>query len=227
MSNFPINIVDLLILAVMLVSGFIAFSRGFVREVLSILAWIGALLAGWHGYPVLAPWFVDFLPDPTLAPWASGILIGIISVIALSIVAHHVARGLVVDGLNAVNRSLGFLFGLLRGALLVSVFFLALPWLIDKQDYPDWLRGAKSLPMTQLGAEFLSRLLPDDVQPPQSGATKSPTDGSLREDAEQAARDLIFERLVSPPARSTVPSDDSGYTDKQREDMNRIIENVR
>ena len=53
MSNLPLNVVDLGVLGGILISALLAFSRGLVREVLSIGAWVVAALATIYGLPHL------------------------------------------------------------------------------------------------------------------------------------------------------------------------------
>ena len=49
MESFPVNPVDILIILILLVSGGLAFARGFVRESLGLGAWIGAWIGSWIG----------------------------------------------------------------------------------------------------------------------------------------------------------------------------------
>ena len=218
MADLPINTIDLVVLVVMLISGLVAFSRGFIRELLSIGAWIGAFFAGIHGYPHLESTVGDLLPEPTYAPWVAGTGIGIVALIVLSLVGHHLARALRIDGLGAIDRSLGFLFGLARGAVLVALLFVAVQWLVEESDYPDWLRGAKTLPMARTGADLLVQMLPPHLRP---------QTGSFAPEAQRAANELILEQLVSPPVKEAPTPGDSGYTEQERKDLEGVIRNMR
>ncbi len=60
--------------------------------------------------------------------------------IVLSIITHLIARRVRRSHLGALDRSLGMVFGLLRGAILVCVAWLALAWTVPRDDYPTWLR---------------------------------------------------------------------------------------
>ena len=217
MSEFPINLTDLVVLAVVLISGFLAFFRGFIREALSIGAWVAAFFAGVYGFPILAPSLVGVVPDPALVPWVAGIGIGLITVIVLSLLAHYLAKAMQVEGLGAIDRSLGFLFGLARGAVLVSLSFLMIQWALDDRDYPAWLGGAKSLPLARSGADLLVRLMPEHLRPRL---------GAINAEAQDAATSMILERLVSPPVKSGAPSPSSGYTSGERAVMNRAIKEL-
>ncbi|MBM86609.1 MAG: hypothetical protein CMM47_11375 [Rhodospirillaceae bacterium] len=218
MTDQPINVTDLIILAVVLISGFLGFFRGFIHMTLSITAKVAAVFAGIYGYPLLAPNLSPYIPEPSLVPWASGFVIGLGTVIMLSVIAHYLAKALRLEGLGGIDRSLGFLFGLTGGAFLVSLTLLIFQWVIDDQDYPEWLADAKSMPLARSGADLLVRLLPVDLRPPKK---------EMDAQAQKAARDLVLERLVSPPVKSNARPDRSGYTEEERDAMNRAIKSSR
>jgi membrane protein required for colicin V production len=217
MNDLPINLTDLVVLAVVLISGFLAFFRGFIREALSIGAWVAAFFAGVYGFPLLAPSLAGVVPDPALVPWIAGLVIGLVTVIALSLFSHYVARAMRVEALGAIDKSLGFLFGLVRGAVLISLSFLMIQWALGDRAYPAWLNGAKSLPLARSGADLLVRLMPAHLRP-RLGAMDSAAQG--------AAREMILERLVSPPVKPGAPEPGSGYTSDERAGMNRAIKDL-
>jgi membrane protein required for colicin V production len=217
MNELPINLTDIAVLAVVLISGFLAFFRGFIREALSIGAWVAAFFAGIYGYPLLAPSLAGVVPDPALIPWVAGLGIGLITVIALSLLAHYLAKALQVEGLGAIDRSLGFLFGLARGAVLVSLSFLMIQWALDDRNYPSWLSDAKSLPLARGGADLLVRLMPAHLRPRL---------GALNAEAQGAAKNMMLERLINPPVKSNAPVASSGYNSRERAVMNRAIKEL-
>jgi membrane protein required for colicin V production len=217
MSELPINLTDLVVLAVVLISGFLAFFRGFIREALSIGAWVAAFFIGIYGFPLLAPSLAGIILDPALVPWVAGLAIGLIAVIGLSLAAHYLAKAMHFEGMGAIDRSLGFLFGLARGAVLVSLSFLIIQWALDEQRYPSWLTEAKSLPMARTGADLLVRLMPAHLRP-RLGAPNA--------EAQDVVKGLVLERLVSPPVKSGAPKPSSGYTAVERAVMNRAVKEL-
>ncbi|MGA0394649.1 MAG: CvpA family protein, partial [Rhodospirillales bacterium] len=61
MDSLPVNATDLVIFVVLLISALLAFARGFVHELLSIVGWIGAIFATIYGYPYLKPFARDLI----------------------------------------------------------------------------------------------------------------------------------------------------------------------
>lgn len=228
MDSLPINITDLAIIVVLILSGLLALLRGFVAEVLSIVAWVGALAVGVYGYRPAAPIVIDLTGiDGPLGELIAGGVLFIVALIVFMILARLASGALQMAGLGAVDRSLGFLFGLLRGAVLVSVAYLLVLWAEpDPQDHPSWLTEAKSLPLVVAGADMLVTLVPEHL--------RSQADSEalrLRRQAEDEARDALKQRLLSPTPRTEspnpdAPASDQGYTDKERQELNRAIQST-
>src|ERR1700722_2125165 len=152
------NTVDIIVIAVVALSALIAFLRGFVREVLTIGSWLGASLVTLYGFPLLQPKFEQWISSKLAADIVCGISLFLGSLIIFSILSHMVARFVRGSALTAVDRSLGLLFGLVRGAILVSLAYM----LIFALD-PNILRGARTTPMMARGAEMLRDMAPKEL----------------------------------------------------------------
>ncbi|MBC7136294.1 MAG: CvpA family protein, partial [Oceanibaculum nanhaiense] len=155
MENLPVNATDILVFAILLVSGLLAFFRGFVREVLSVGAWVGAAFSTLYGFQHVRPYARDLIGIDMVADIAAGVGLFIIALIILSVVSNMLAGLVKGSALNAVDRSLGFLFGLLRGAVLVCLAFLVLDWAVAEQERPNWITNAKTMPLVERGAGFI------------------------------------------------------------------------
>jgi membrane protein required for colicin V production len=152
------NTVDIIVIAVVALSALIAFLRGFVREVLTIGSWLGAALVTLYGFPLLQPKFEQWISSKLAADIACGIALFISSLIVFSIISHMLARFVRGSALTAVDRSLGLLFGLVRGAILVSLAYM----LIFALD-PNILRGARTAQMMERGATILRDMAPKEL----------------------------------------------------------------
>src|SRR5688572_20800575 len=65
---------------------------------------------------------------------------------------------------GALDRTLGFLFGLARGLIIVVVAFLFFAWLVPPRTQPAWIANAKSRVVLQSTGDWLLSLLPDDPE---------------------------------------------------------------
>lgn len=160
----PLTGLDFILILVMLVSGILAMIRGFTREVLSILSWAVAAV----GTVVLYPRFRDDVRgmiQPDLL--ADGILIAGLFIAILIIVSFITIRlsDIVLDSkVGALDRTLGFAFGLARGLLLVVVGFIFLNWLVQESEQPQWIADARSKPLLQDTGNYIMSLLPEDPE---------------------------------------------------------------
>lgn len=122
-----LTIIDGVSIAVVLLSGILAYARGFLREVLAISGWIISIIIAF----MLAPTGVPLVSEiPYLNKIVSGCeattiisfaLILAISVLVCSIFTPLLSNVVKRSVLNTFDQSLGFLFGALRGIILIVV----------------------------------------------------------------------------------------------------------
>ncbi|MDB5392698.1 MAG: colicin production protein [Rhodospirillales bacterium] len=200
------NTVDIIVIAVVGISAVIAFLRGFVREILTIGSWLGAGLVTLYAFPVLQPKFEQWISSKLAADITGGIGLFLVSLIIFSILSHMVARFVRGSALTAVDRSLGLLFGLVRGAILVSLAYM----LIFAMD-PSLLRGARTTPMMARGAEILRNLapkelandLPSELQlpPPPADSDSDPKHDSAAKPIYNQHQNDALQRLIDATSR--------------------------
>ncbi len=125
------TIIDGLVALIVVISAILAYSRGLVREVMSILGWIAAAIAAFLLAPTVEPLVgeIPFVGDFLGESCELSIIAAFALVFAVALVIVSVFTPLfssVVQGspLGPIDRGLGFLFGVARGALLVAVAFL-------------------------------------------------------------------------------------------------------
>jgi membrane protein required for colicin V production len=155
---------DLVLIAVMLISGLLAMVRGFMREVLSIAAWGAAAAATLLAYSRLLPYAKQYFNNDYVA---AGVTVGGVFLLTLIIVSALTVRlsDKVLDSrIGALDRTLGFLFGLARGLLIVVVAFIFFDWLVPAKSQPEAVRNARSRVVLQGTGEWLMSLLPEDPE---------------------------------------------------------------
>jgi len=217
----PITWLDMLLLGIMLISGLLAMIRGFIREILSIAAWAGAAAATVLLYGPLLPIAKANISSDIVA---SGVVIGGVFLLTLLIVSSITVRisDKVLDSrIGALDRTLGFLFGLGRGLIIVVVAFLFFAWLVPPAKQPDGVLNAKSLEVLNKTGEWLQALLPQDMDNYLSQWFKRRPKGDEQEPPE--APPGRRSNLGFPEITGTVQSRD-GYQRADRTDMNQLID---
>jgi membrane protein required for colicin V production len=160
----PITLLDILLLVVMLISGMLAMIRGFMREVLSIGAWIMAALVTLYSFPRVMPIAQSYISSKMIA---TGVAVGgvfLLTLLIVSIITVRISDMILDSRVGALDRTLGFLFGLGRGLIIVVVAFLFFAWLVPDRSQPEWVRGAKSKVVLQSTGQWLISMLPDDPE---------------------------------------------------------------
>lgn len=122
------TIVDAAVLAVILLSAVLAYSRGLVREMLSILGWIIAAVVGFTFAPAVEPLMreIPVLRDIIGQNCELGVLAGFAAVFAAALIVVSIFTPLLSgavqnSALGPVDAGLGLLFGVARGVLLVII----------------------------------------------------------------------------------------------------------
>lgn len=171
-------IIDIVVIVVLLISAVIAFLRGFIREVLTILGVFGGLAAAYLGAPYLSVYvggwlgveegieperLFGFLSYSLLADILSYGGIFIVVVIVLSIVSHVLAETVRNMGLGAIDRTFGAIFGIVRGVVLLGLLYLPVHLLVDEDTKERWFEGSKTHFYLEQSSITLSHLLPEDT----------------------------------------------------------------
>jgi len=219
----PITWLDLLLLGVMLISGLLAMIRGFIREILSITAWGAAAVATLLLYNKLLPIAKANISSDLIA---AGAVIGGVFLITLLIVSIITVRisDLILDSrIGALDRTLGFLFGLGRGLIIVVVAFLFFSWLVPGPKQPDGVRNAKSLAALQLTGNWLQDLLPQDLDNYVSQMFRRRPRGEEQEPPDAPPP----ERRSNLSAPDVTGSVRPGYERSDRTDMRQLIDATR
>jgi membrane protein required for colicin V production len=157
--------VDLAVFGFLAVSGLLAFARGFVREVLGIGAWIGAVAAAILALPTMRGYVRTWFSKPDWIDPVSFIVVFLGSLIILMVVAGMLGRVVRRSALGGVDRTLGLVFGLARGAAVVIVAYILGQMVFPIERWPDAVLKARTLTPTYEAARWVRDQLPETYRP--------------------------------------------------------------
>jgi membrane protein required for colicin V production len=185
-------IFDCVVLAALLVSCLIAFFRGLIREVLTILGVIGGGAAAAGFGPKLQPVVLHWLVKKQASGAASGTasasdhaehgdrILGVMPpdvaadivayggtfiavVIVLSIFSHLVSGAARKVGLGPADRALGVLFGIARAIILLALPYYAAASIEGKANVEHWTADSRTAPVIEATADWLGHYVPKSV----------------------------------------------------------------
>ena len=217
------TILDFVVLAVIALSAIFAFARGFVREALSILAWGGAALIAYFSFRPVYGLISKGIHTPLLAYVVVGAGVFLVSLIVLTIATGYVARFVRFGALTPIDRTLGLLFGIARGVVVVCLAYLLFDVSVPPADRPGWVNHARSTPLLREGAAMLRSALPRSLQLKSADAA-----GGERAIAQARAADQAMRALANPAVPLSAKSETApSYGPTERRDLDRLIDNAR
>jgi membrane protein required for colicin V production len=157
--------VDAAAISVIILSAVFSLVRGFVREILGVAAWLGAAYAALRGYQLVEPYVGSVVAARNLVIPISIAVVFIIILIILSVISAWIGGMVRESALSSLDRSLGLVFGAVRGAVILSLAYIVLSMFVQEQDWPPPVAQARLLPYAYDGANLLVGLLPQAYQP--------------------------------------------------------------
>jgi membrane protein required for colicin V production len=180
---------------------------------------VAAALATIYGLPHFRDIAKGYISNPLLADVVTGVIIFVATLIVCAALSHLVARNVRASGLGAVDRSLGLLFGVVRGVALVCLAYLALVWAFPKEeDRPDIVKNAHTLKYVAEGADILRSLLPKDAL--DRGAAAA---ADAKNQVEQAVTGQMMPSVTPDPSKPAAPANDPGYNANERKNLDQLI----
>ncbi|HQT62974.1 MAG: colicin V production protein [Acidocella sp. 20-57-95] len=157
--------VDGVAIGIVVLSAIFSLVRGFVREVLAVFAWLGAIFVALKSYGFVQPYVDSVLPAKNLVvPLSIGVVF-IVVLIVLSIISAWIG-GMVRDSsLSGLDRSLGLVFGTARGVAIICLGYIGLSMFVIPNEWPLPVLNSRVLPYAYQGASALAGLLPKSYQP--------------------------------------------------------------
>lgn len=160
-----LNLVDLGVLLILGLSILIGIWRGATREVLGIVGWIGALAVAYFGFPLLRPLGQAYIKSPMLADIVIAVLLFIISLCVFILISRTISSTVKGSLLGGLDRSLGLIFGFVRGTVVLCLAFLAFGFFYPSEETPEVVKTARFTPLLSQGSQLIMACIPQDYLP--------------------------------------------------------------
>lgn len=160
-EQMPITWLDIILLVVMLISALLAMVRGFMREVLSLASWATAAIVAYWAFPKTFPLVQTYISNEIAAKVVAVAVVFLGTLLIVAIITIRISDTILDSRIGALDRTLGFIFGLARGLLIVVVAFLFFNFFVQEKSRPSAVRDAKSRVILESTGDWLMSKLPD------------------------------------------------------------------
>ncbi|MCH2547142.1 MAG: CvpA family protein [Alphaproteobacteria bacterium] len=218
MEDGGLTIFDWVVISVVGLSGLLALFRGFIREVLSLMTWLIAAFITINFYDDVKEFLAPHVSQKMLLLGFSTVGLFVVVLIILSIINTVVMKFLQSGSdISILDSALGMVFGVVRGLFILSLAYVMFAVVMPRDEFPDMVKNARTLPVVEASAGFLQQLAP--------GYTKQ-----LEEASEQAAKE--GERMAREKAEEELKQmkedggDPAKYDADQRQELERLLRSL-
>ena len=161
-----LNIIDFAALIILVISGILATLRGMTREIMGLAGWPISMLVARICAPYLPPLLEDLIQIEGLTDILAWGIPFVAAVILWFVFSSLVSPGLSKAGLGSLDRWLGFLFGVLRGYVIVLVVYVGSVMVVaeGENNLPEIVIDAEITPALRGSAHLFAGVLPDDMR---------------------------------------------------------------
>ena len=163
------TVIDAVVAGVIILSAILAWSRGFVRESLAILGWIGAAILAFIFAGAMRPLIAQipvldrFLGDSCeLAMIAGFAVVFALALVVFSIITPLFSSVVQRSALGGIDQGIGFLFGVARGILLVAIAFIVYDRVMTSQQVA-MVENSRSAQIFERMRGQMDEQIPDDA----------------------------------------------------------------
>lgn len=179
------TVVDWLILGVVAVSALISIRRGFVREAISLVTWIAAILIARVFAADFTVVLEPYIATPSLRLGAAYVILFVVTLMVGGLVNYLVGEFVDMVGLSGLDSILGMFFGLARGVLIVGVVVAGMHYALPVEE-DEWYQKSRLIPeivaiieemgplLWEQGEQFLNG--PELVDPVEIPAAEQPSE---------------------------------------------------
>ena len=242
--------IDIFIAVVLTVSALLSAFRGFISEMLGIGSWMLAGIVGFYAMPYFEPVILKYVSYPIVANLISLTVVAILTLVVLTLVCSKITGKIRKSVLNRLDHFLGFIFGILRGVvILVLVYFLFMT--LAPKNLEEMQKESKAFPYLERVTESVKAQLPESlfdnpseqdkekpdeieelieklnkssVKKPEKKSQKNVKKKEEKPVEEKKTDKALFEALNEPEVEEKpVDPEKKGYNKKERDELDKLF----
>ena len=249
-----LNNLDVVFLVIVGVSALVAIARGVTKELLSIIGWVLAGVSVYYLLPVVDPIMKKYIASEVLSGLVSCMVILIMFCIFWVLAADKISTQIRFSKLSALDRILGFIFGIFRGVVIVVLLQIMISSLIPEESQKGVFAESRYFKLAGDAAGPIKGLIPekwfDDLKAKGEtlGLVAAKTDEKVDEEkakdeepfsaeklnkAADAASDVLkksgeelFNKLVQPKVEGEAEAKEDGYKKDETSDLDKLMDEL-
>ena len=164
-NNIYFNIIDILILTIILTSCIVATFRGFIKETFSIISWIFSLFVAFNLFEKFKLALIDYISLKILIDFIAFSFPFLTTLLVSHLISKWLSPKFNFSEILFLDKVFGFLFGALRGTLIVILLYLGFLYLIGKEKkLPDLLLEAHTYKYLKNTSDILSNFFIKEIK---------------------------------------------------------------
>lgn len=150
------------IIGIVAFSVIVSFFRGILRELVSLITWVVALLLALRFAQVLGNDIAEHFASPMIR-YVIGFVIVFLAVLVVGLIVNTVLKFLVEKaGMGFFDRFFGAIFGAARGLIAVVIVLMFLH--VSPAKNSAWLENSKLAPLFKPAVTWVNSYLPDQIK---------------------------------------------------------------
>ena len=139
------NQIDILIIILTIISMIYGYSRGLIKEILSILSILLSLYISINVYPKISLFIKEYIEMAVLADSISFASMFLLMYSLINIFGNIIVSSISDTPLRILDKNFGIIFGFFKALLIFSLLNILLYWTLWKEAKPKWLNNSKSM----------------------------------------------------------------------------------
>ena len=152
--------IDIIIIILTIISMIYGYSRGLIKEILSILSILISVYMSINVYPNISLFIKEYIEMAVLADSISFALMFLFLYSLINIFSNFIISSITNTPIRILDKNFGILFGFFRALLILSLINILLYLTLWKKNIPEWLNNSKSMILIDYTSDKLIKILP-------------------------------------------------------------------
>ena len=155
------NLLDIIIILTMLVSGVLALTQGFVKEIMSLIGWLVSFISVILLMPEAGQYLRPFFESQALSDLITISLIFIATLLIWRLISLFIVKLFKFTSIGYIDRTLGFLFGIIRIYILASIIFGVFIQKVEQEKRPLYIKSSSITRVIEGSNNFIFKNFPE------------------------------------------------------------------